>query len=135
MGELHGCGLKEDGSVSCWGAGSTGDDSCDEDLTLTVNSGQDQPPAGPFEYLASGSYHSCAVRTDGTIACWGAGTTDTDCSETEIECGQAMPPSEGGFVQVAGGFTHSCGLKETGKVVCWGSDSFGRSSPPPELAP
>jgi alpha-tubulin suppressor-like RCC1 family protein len=63
--------------------------------------------------------HSCGVRFDGTLACWGRN-----------DVGQATPPSGNGFVQVAAGGIHSCALKADHSVVCWGSNVVGQSSPP-----
>ena len=34
--------------------------------------GEASPPEGEFTSVSGGQYHSCGVRTDGTIACWGA---------------------------------------------------------------
>jgi hypothetical protein len=70
---------------------------------------------------------------DGTIACWGAGAAGA-CGD-EWDCGQSVPPPDNDFVEVGAGVSHSCGLKANGKVKCWGSNTFGRSTPPPELQP
>ncbi|QSX79244.1 PxKF domain-containing protein [Agrilutibacter solisilvae] len=59
--------------------------------------------------LASGDGHSCAIRRDGTVACWGANYA-----------GQATPP-EGRFTQLAAGMMHTCGLRDDGRLECWGN--------------
>ena len=33
--------------------------------------GQSTPPAGTFTEVSAGDYHTCGVKTDGTVACWG----------------------------------------------------------------
>ncbi|HCP61715.1 MAG TPA: hypothetical protein DIU14_04485, partial [Actinobacteria bacterium] len=40
------------------------------------------PPSGSFSSVSAGRYHTCGVKTDGTVACWGDDTS-----------GQATPPS------------------------------------------
>ena len=48
-------------------------------------------PPGPSLEVTAGIYHTCGLKTDGTLACWG------DNSD-----GQSTPPA-GTFTQVAGG--------------------------------
>lgn len=141
-GDAHFCALAEDNTVTCWGAGSVGPDEppLQDGICLlagsVVKQGQNQAPAGTFIQVSAGTIHSCGVRTDGTVACWGAGTTNTDCEPNVlVSCGQSLPPPDSDFVQVAAGNSNTCGLKNSGKVVCWGADTGGRSTPPPELRP
>ncbi|MEP7188003.1 MAG: RCC1 domain-containing protein [Roseiflexaceae bacterium] len=55
-GAYHTCGLRIDGTVSCWGSNSDG---------------QSNAPGGTFTQISAGGFHSCGVKTDGTLACWG----------------------------------------------------------------
>ena len=65
--------------------------------------------------LASGYYHSLAIRHDGSVACWGRN-----------EFGEAPPDGvDGEFVAVAGGFAHSLALRRDGCVACWGAEERG----------
>ena len=61
-----------------------------------------------FTAVAAGYRHSCGLRTDGSITCWG-----------DDEFGQASPPS-GSFTAVTAGGHHSCGLRTDGTITCWG---------------
>ncbi len=139
-GGSHFCALGTSGEVECWGGGSVAaepDPDLRPDCTVAPedsNEGQDVPLPGTYRHVSAGMLHTCAVRTDGTVACWGAGTTADDCV-VGWECGQSMPPPDADFVQVAAGQSNTCALKESGKVVCWGSNTGGRSTPPPELQP
>lgn len=94
-GEAHGCALRVDGTLACWGWN---------------NLGQAEPPAGNFSQVATGRSHSCAVRMDGSIACWGRN-----------ESGQSAPPNGTAFVQVAAGAAHSCALRSDSRITCWGA--------------
>ncbi len=66
----------------------------------------------------AGVGHTCGVRTDGTVACWGDNTY-----------GQATPPA-GTFTAVSAGHFHTCGVKTDGTVACWGRNGNGQSTPP-----
>lgn len=109
----------------------------------------------PHATVASGWYHTCRLKADGRLDCWGrdydgrlspppgrhihlAAGTDNACAvgeDHQVRCwgrdqrGQSQAPS-GSFVQVAGGDSHFCGLKLDGSAHCWGYDDAGQASPP-----
>ncbi len=73
---------------------------------------------GTFTTVSAGGGHSCALRTDGTVACWGLDTN-----------GRASPPA-GSFIDVSAGRFHSCGVRADRTLACWGFDGQGQASPP-----
>lgn len=90
------CGLKEDGSVMCWGA--RGFPLPDEPLTAVSSSHQ----------------HICGLRENGSAACWGSDRWR-----------QSRPPEDERFVSISVGPEFSCGLREDGAAVCWGRHKYG----------
>ena len=64
--------------------------------------------------------HTCGVRTDGSVACWGLDSF-----------GEATPP-EGEFVSVSAGWRHTCGVRTDGAAACWGEDHPNGKTRPPE---
>ncbi|HEY3357241.1 MAG TPA: kelch repeat-containing protein, partial [Polyangia bacterium] len=68
----HTCVILQDGTVKCWGVGSSGQlgegNSLDRGAPVVV--------AGVTNArsLAVGGYHACAVLTDDTMKCWGSNT-------------------------------------------------------------
>lgn len=68
---------------------------------------------GDWAYVSAGWAHSCGVKKDGRVLCWGLD-----------EYGQASPPAETMSI-VSAGETHSCGIKLDGTAACWGYDSVG----------
>ena len=59
--------------------------------------------------------HTCGLRTDGTVACWGLNLDE-----------QASPPG-GIFAQVSAGGDHTCGLQTDGTLDCWGRNDDGQA--------
>lgn len=70
------------------------------------------------EVISAGLNHTCGVKADGGIVCWGYNGQ-----------GQAEQPT-GSFTQVSAGQSHTCGLKTDGSIVCWGANDFGQATPP-----
>ena len=91
-GGLYSCGLRTDGTITCWGHNQWG---------------QTDAPSGTFSAVSASRRYSCGLRTDGTITCWG------DNSE-----GQTDAPS-GTFSAVSAGHGHACGLRTDGTITCW----------------
>lgn len=75
------------------------------------NDGQTSVPAGLGRVIdvATGSYHSLALKADGTVAVWG-------------RAGSA-PAGLSGVVAVAGGYDYSAALKSDGTVTVWSTSS------------
>ena len=87
--------------------------------------GSDDPPTtgDSFRSVTASVSHSCGLRADNSIACWGSN-----------HFGQSSPP-EGSFKAVTANAAwatlgHSCGLRADNSIACWGSNRFGQSSPP-----
>ena len=139
-GHEHTCGLRNDGTITCWGEDSLG---------------RTDTPAGRFSTVSAGTFHTCGLRDNGTIECWGsnsdgqrkaptgrfsavsAGTLHT-CGLRDggaIECwgsnskGQRVV-LDGRFTAISAGGAHTCGLRESGAVVCWGSNEYEESKAP-----
>ena len=78
--------------------------------------------------IAAGLDHSLALRADGTVVAWGAGTTN---SGTTPNYGQALVP--GGLTNVAAlaaGFYHSLVLRGDGTLAAWGAGTNNTGASP-----
>jgi alpha-tubulin suppressor-like RCC1 family protein len=126
MGLSHACAITEQGDVECWGLGSDtaateGEDFRNEDYN------QASPPGETFTAIDAGARHTCGIREDGTLRCWGAGVRPNK-NEGSHDADQAVPP-RGEFEAVASGPLHTCAIDTDGRIHCWGSNDSGQAEP------
>ncbi|MEM9073372.1 MAG: hypothetical protein AAGE52_33010 [Myxococcota bacterium] len=129
-----------DGGVDAGDAGDAGDprdagdagDAGDTDLPDVLDAGSDAMDAGDVTVpdsgglrataIASGGRHTCAIREDGDLFCWGdnrelqaAGPASATLSPSLVAFSEAAE-------QVSLGDTHSC-ARFGGRVYCWGENT------------
>jgi len=141
----HNCALFDDGSVKCWGGGSSGrlgngasDDIGDEagemgDNLPFVDLGTDRTAVA----LTAGSRHQCAVLDDQSLKCWGSGSSgqlgqdnrDT-LGDDPGEMGDSLPTIDLGtgltVRELTAGDTYSCAYLSDDSIKCWGSNFAGQ---------
>ncbi len=79
----------------------------------------------PIE-VAAGGQHSCALRSDGAVFCWGSNTDGQVGDGTTTS--RARPTRVAGLAaasHVAVGGSHSCAIV-AGEVWCWGQNTRGQ---------
>ncbi len=91
--------------------------------------GASDPSAAPVvvEAIDAGSGYTCAVRSNGTVACWGANLYGRLGDGTEVD--RSSPTPVAGLTNVAQigtGSTHTCALIIDGTVWCWGNNAVGQ---------
>ena len=126
-GEKHSCALTAGGRVACWGdnsAGQLGDGTSEVFVAPSPVSGLDSGVAA----VASGNLHTCAVRADASVVCWGEngvgqlgdGTTERRPTPVRVS-GLTI-----GAAATASGSSHTCALTTGGAVFCWGNNRWGQ---------
>ena len=78
-----------------------------------------QVPNGRFKSVSAGSWHSCGLRVDETVVCWGS----------HNRWGETDSPG-GAFAAVSAGEGHACGIRKDGTAVCWGRNSRDQARAP-----
>jgi alpha-tubulin suppressor-like RCC1 family protein len=97
----------------------------------TYQPGEDSvnpPPApSPVTAIAAGGAHSCALKQNGTVACWGRNYEGQLGDGTTTNRPTPAPVTGlSGVTAITTGSTQSCALKQGGTVACWGSNYFGQ---------
>lgn len=105
-----GNGLVQDGELCDDGVNDGSCGSCNADCSGWA-------PCAALD-VGPGGQHSCVLRDDGTIGCWGFD-----------ELHQAEAP-EGVFTALGVGTNHACALDAQGHVTCWGDATEGRTAAP-----
>jgi alpha-tubulin suppressor-like RCC1 family protein len=125
-GKLHTCVVRSGGTVSCWGRNFSGQ--LGNGLSNT-NAPTPVQVTGITDAIAvaAGESHTCAVRSNGTVSCWGyngdgqLGNGTTTSSSTPVEV-SGITDATG----VAAGPSHTCATHTDGTVSCWGYNSYGQ---------
>jgi len=81
--------------------------------------GQTDSPEGSFTELGAGQWHTCGLRSDGEVVCWGDGPADYDQHFDDPPPGEIGVPPRGPFSSLAVGEWHSCALRPDGTAACW----------------
>jgi alpha-tubulin suppressor-like RCC1 family protein len=78
--------------------------------------------------LALGYYHTCALKQDGSVWCWGLSPDGQIGDGTFV--GRPVPVQVSGLasgvVEISAGTHHTCARKSDGTLWCWGYNSNGQ---------
>lgn len=137
VGRTHVCALTRAGTVRCFGVSTHGELGYADLETI----GDDEDPyevgdvdTGEISIVSvhSGLRHTCALREDGNVICWGDGQSGRLGYANLQDIGDDETPASAGFVNVGGtveqltvGEQHNCALLDTGAVRCWGLNFQG----------
>ena len=69
--------------------------------------------------MATGENHTCALRSDGSVECWGPN-----------DHGQLDVPKGLKFRQISSGWRFTCGIRTDGGLTCWGRNNHKQAEPP-----
>lgn len=111
-GGTHSCGLRTDGSVVCWGDNSGGRADAPSGGFTSVSASAGCRTARLLPGSRHTFGHSCGVRVDGSVACWG----DNSSGQTDVPSGE--------FTEVFARSFFSCGARVDGSLACWGGRSL-----------
>ena len=126
-GSKHTCVRRSDGTIACWGSnefGQIGDGSILNNRPAPVQVRN----ISNARMVAVGSTHTCAVRVDGTVACWGGngvGQLGRGFSGNNEPLPGIVPNLQAVWA-VATGHRYTCVLLPIGRLRCWGLNTTGQ---------
>jgi alpha-tubulin suppressor-like RCC1 family protein len=124
-GDAHSCAIDAAGAVVCWGWNADGQlgDGTRADRAVPVKV---RGLSSGVVALAAGVIHTCALKTSGTVVCWGGGSDGqlgdggplgaTEHSETPI----SVVGLGSDVVAIAASTYTTCAVTAAGRVACWG---------------
>ena len=141
LGSEHTCALMDSGGVECWGSdaqGQLGAETtmvCPDLLGILVPC---SPTPLAVEGLApetisvtTGSVHTCAVSSGGSLKCWGRNTRgelgDGRACESPCHTPVAVTGLGSGVAEASGSFGgNTCAITTAGAALCWGANLHGQ---------
>lgn len=143
-GANNSCGIKGVNELWCWGDNSSGQ------MANGVTSLPTDPPFSPTRISGSwlsvtvggpegGGGHICAIKTDGTLWCWGKNDAYQLGNYLLPDPAPASLPvaadlatlnkvnNDTDWVAVKAGERHSCAIKSNNTLWCWGDNDRGQT--------
>lgn len=131
-GGLHSCAVQALGTVMCWGSNLSGELGDPANAALPP---ADRGSAVPLLVeglsdavaVSAGNAHTCAVRQDGSVVCWGRNAVGQLGDGTMVDK-HAPAPVAGvsDAVGVSAGGEHTCAVLTDGTIMCWGRGAQGQ---------
>jgi alpha-tubulin suppressor-like RCC1 family protein len=125
-GTLHTAAIKTDGTLWTWGLGTYGrlgtNDVTNRSTPVTTFAGGTN-----WKQVSGGGQHTAAIKTDGTLWTWGAGTFGQLGTNDVTNRSTPVTTFAGGtnWKQVSGGF-HTAAIKTDGTLWTWGFGTSGQ---------
>lgn len=127
-GSYHSCAIRDDDTdtVWCWGANDYGELGIENTLKISSTAVQ-VPTLDQVNEISAGGHHTCALKNDGTVWCWGYNKLG--------QLGVGKFPSQShtpmansnikSISEISTGANHTCVLNRFGDIECWGWNEGG----------
>ena len=122
LGERHGCAIRVDESLVCWGADYLGRLRWGGSVWVYGPMGVSDAPQGRFRSVSTSRRRTCAIGVNLALACWGPhfdGPPRPGVAYSEAEVAAFSQP-QGRFTDVGVGDWHACAIRLDRALVCWG---------------
>ena len=130
LGRYSGCGLLENGSVTCWGKGWLGTGNQNQQKSTAGHIWPDFGTGRTAVKVELGRWHNCALLDNSNVKCWGAdgtqqmgngGGTTNQQTPKKVNLASGIVPKE-----IIAGHWHTCVVSQTYEMYCWGDGVSGK---------
>ncbi|MBS1982884.1 MAG: hypothetical protein JST16_01825 [Bdellovibrionales bacterium] len=124
------CGVVSNGQLRCWGLnnyGQLGNGSTTASSVPVVPRGSDGAPFSGASEVAGGTEFVCALKTNGTVWCWGYNASGQLGNNSNTSTG--VPAQVNGLTsatKISAGYDSACATKTDGTIWCWGNNAWGQ---------
>jgi alpha-tubulin suppressor-like RCC1 family protein len=128
VGSSHACAVKTDGSLWCWGRLNRHGQIGDGTLEVRYEPVQVTALGNEVAQVSAGSSTTCAVKTDGTLWCWGEndhGEVGDGTAETPRTSPVQVASLDNEVTQVSTRRSVTCARTRDGSAWCWGQNAYG----------
>lgn len=127
IGGNHACSFEFASSLWCRGRndhGQLGDGTRNDNAVGVIVPGFE---ASEVSQAVNGDKHTCALRRDGTVWCWGANFSGQLGDGSFLSSSRPVRVSGlSDVAQLSAGSEHTCAVTAGGSAHCWGSNMHGR---------
>ena len=128
-GAYNCCALRRNAGLYCWGANLDGSAGIGGTGMTPVTEPTRVAPVSSFSSAFSvGWGHSCAIRRDRSLFCWGS-NSDGQLGQGETRAASNIPAQvleDKDWLRVAAGLQYTCGVRRGGELSCWGANEAGQ---------
>ena len=114
-------------TLFCWGFGTSGQIG-DNTATNKSNPVQTVAQGNNWKQVTCGGEYAAAIKTDGTLWCWGQNTNGQLGDSTQTNRSSPVQTITFGtnWKQVSAGLTHTAATKTDGTLWAWGNNYYGQ---------
>ena len=123
MGFSHGCSLRSNGTIDCWGQNS--EKQIGNYDTFSFREPIMQSSLSGITKVSVGLGYTCALNVDQTVKCWGSNSSGQLGTGTNTST--AIPTlvvGLSGVIDLDAGYSRACAVTDIGRVRCWGKDAI-----------
>lgn len=127
VGGTHACAVKSDNTVWCWGSNKDGRLGRGDSSTQIFTTPQRVVDVTLANTVRADDDASCALRSDGTVWCWGANPSSTLATTDTLPAvlRPSQVPGLNNVEQLEMRDERRCACRADDKLLCWGKNDIG----------